>query len=723
MSTFAMLIPLTVTSYSTTLLQPNLRYVQSEPSTCQFDQTAVKSRAIHLSFGALLGRRCFSFGSSRSNEYQLPASDEVAPHHFIVYFDLEDNTLYIRSTCLQGITVYSDVDRSHYEAACDIPIAITASIRIRIGTTGRFLFKVVNVTHLDPQRYTTELEDYSRSLLQSSIPLASITRRSEGKRRVSDVDVSGTERVAKRHRGITQTTDATIQFSSDESKALNEDVRLTRNSKVEQQRMLIPFDIKSSVGASAEDQVYATATNQQARTGIYIAVCASNPGYVEVYPNRFSSLSRPDIRKVAVNLSRKSHLPPSSYGFLSPCNSAYRMPIAMLKQALESLRRCAQGQGDYVNPWTGVQFPEWRPHIEHGNETLMPSENSQHYTSFKGVIEIWRCVRVAGSQYDVPIGFELIGLQPRLTDFKFLVPGSQGSQRRQVFVQYKIDGVYRSPTSPLTKVAIARNQRRGHMQYYFTECERFDFLFYEFNYQDHRRKAWTSFFFLPERVIPDEFYLTQAKEADFSRSEFMPYWVEMDMAGLWVKRVFDIIQATPHPRQSAKRPSRPLEATEKPATIQSHLPLQPQAFTAMEEKEAFLTNRVVPCTITQLPRTAVAVPFLVYTKARESTSRGPTLTVSEFARLDMCPQRRLLIFDSFGQDGQNLYGPLLAVPSDDISLIAQQYTTFKSNREKDKDEEFEGRVPLLAELLHTGLSPVDYAIATSGPFVFDRVNP
>ena len=114
---------------------------------------------------------------------------------------------------------------------------------------------------------------------------------------------------------------------------------------------------------------------------------------------------------------------------------------------------------------------------------------------------------------------------------------------------------------------------------------------------------------------------------------------------------------------------------------------------------------------------------MLYTRSRECTSRGPTLTAAEFERLDFCPQNRLLIFESFGQDSHHLYSPLLAIPSDDISATTEQCTLFDTNRGKDKDHEFEGRVPLVAELIHARHNPTDYAISASGPFVFDRMSP
>ncbi|CAO2652463.1 Nn.00g007460.m01.CDS01 [Neocucurbitaria sp. VM-36] len=507
---------------------------------------------------------------------------------------------------------------------------------------------------------------------------------------------------------------------------LNEQIRMKRNSKEHWSRVLVPFDIKSCVGNRAEDQIYITKVGQRARVGFYIAVCAADPNYVELIPNRFSGNSSVELskRKVAVNVSRKSLLPPSAYGSLSLCNSPYRMPISLLQQALNNMQHCSRGYGDYANPWTGVRFPGWKPHIEHGNDILTPAEDSQHYTSFKGVLEIWRGIRIAKSRSSIQADFELMDLQPRLADFKILVPDIHAHAdvgvlvpevlaqlpRRQVFVQYKIDGLYRSPASPLTKVAIARNQRKGRITHYFTDYEQFDYLFYQFDYQDHQKTAWTQFFFLPESVIPDMFYLTEAKEADFSRDEFKPYWFEMDMGGRWVQQVAlrgfkGLLLSFPVRTPSGTTVTA---GTSGPLRSRKH-------FSRMS---AFLVPSL------NSPKTTTVVPFIVYTKNRESTSRGPTLTAAEFERLDTCPQGRLLVFDLFGQDGSEVYSPLLVIPSHDLSSTEEQCTLFESNRGKDKDEEFEGRVPLLAELLHTGLNPMDYAISAGGPNLFESgMNP
>lgn len=244
----------------------------------------------------------------------------------------------------------------------------------------------------------------------------------------------------------------------------------------------------------------------------------------------------------------------------------------------------------------------------------------------------------------------------------------------------------------------------------------------------------------------------------------------MDTYGNWVKRVYDIIIGTPQPRHAGHRPSRRLVASEQPAAdppqLQSQSQLQPtvspvnhvmafhqklfdtlmaQCATHLQglvvalsrsdplgdyaycryawttdEQETFLNHRRIPCTITQLPHSTPVVPFMLYTRSREGTSRGPMLTATEFERLDICRQDRLLIFDLLGQEGHDLYGPLLVVPSDDVRPTAEQRALFKSNRSKDKDQEFEGRAPLLAELLYTRHNPVDYVVSAGGPLVFEK---
>ncbi len=66
----------------------------------------------------------------------------------------------------------------------------------------------------------------------------------------------------------------------------------------------------------------------------------------------------------------------------------------------------------------------------------------------------------------------------------------------------------------------------------------------------------TQFFFLPESVLPDSFYMTEQREASFEREEFKSFRIDMDTEGGWIDRVLEIIQEYPLPRQTVSRPIR-----------------------------------------------------------------------------------------------------------------------------------------------------------------------
>ena len=102
---------------------------------------------------------------------------------------------------------------------------------------------------------------------------------------------------------------------------------------------------------------------------------------------------------------------------------------------------------------------------------------------------------------------------------------------------------------------------------------RFDYLFYQFDYATGpKQRPYTMFFFLPERVLPDEFYVTAELEGDFTREAFQEYRVEMDEGGLWVQHILDIIARNAEPRQVAPRPLRSTydpESHRHPTTLNS----------------------------------------------------------------------------------------------------------------------------------------------------------
>ncbi|KAF1997850.1 hypothetical protein P154DRAFT_578584 [Amniculicola lignicola CBS 123094] len=71
--------------------------------------------------------------------------------------------------------------------------------------------------------------------------------------------------------------------------------------------------------------------------------------------------SHKDRRYVAINVPNTTSLDidPSAYGLLGPCGSPYRMPLALLPEAIRRIHACAIGEGNYINPWTMYCFQEW----------------------------------------------------------------------------------------------------------------------------------------------------------------------------------------------------------------------------------------------------------------------------------------------------------------------------------------------------------------------------
>lgn len=253
----------------------------------------------------------------------------------------------------------------------------------------------------------------------------------------------------------------------------------------EQASSLGLFDVKSTVGGLPGSQRYCTTRLQQRRVAFYIGISASDPTFVEVIPNLFQddqvlphtpdSAHKDDDMEVRVNVSRCSRLPPSASGLLDQCGAPCRMPLAMLPQAMENMRRCLQSAGKipYENPWTGVRFPKFIPKLTTNVEFLTSKSTTDHHTSFAKFQEIYQAVTFIKPGL---LEMDLVGVQPRLGDYKFLI--EQSDSLRQVFVQDKVDSKSRTVGDRLTSVAVARSRPRGHGKpadpgYYFTTLERY----------------------------------------------------------------------------------------------------------------------------------------------------------------------------------------------------------------------------------------------------------
>lgn len=271
----------------------------------------------------------------------------------------------------------------------------------------------------------------------------------------------------------------------------------------------------------------------------------------------------------------------------------------------------------------------------------------------------------------------------------------------------------------------------------------------------------SEFFFIPEKDLPDRFYTTM-NEFDSFEDIDPKYRIQMDSAGLWIQNVYVIIQATPIPRTPRGRPVRndpycydikndkqelaqkaPPSIAERTydkffRAIMTHCanqmpgllvvlsrdhPLGDFGFCqyrwTQEERDAFLKIGRPPCYIHNLPSSTPMVPLYLFCRSRANTSRGPSLSTPEVVRINHSTYARLLIFDTLGEDGGNFHGPLLLVPSDDISLTKDQWSEHIKNMEKNKKKEFSGRVSLLAEQLHSGLLISDYLVRSGGHLLYE----
>jgi hypothetical protein len=216
-------------------------------------------------------------------------------------------------------------------------------------------------------------------------------------------------------------------------------------------RRIIPFDAKSSTGLEAGAQTYYTRSNQHSKTAFFITICASDPNFVSLIPN-VPSARREGDTAFAASISKRLPVHGIAYGFLDPETAAHRMPIGLLPTAVERVRECVLTDKDYVNPWTGVAYAGWRPLVVQSFDDFYPDQGTEHYSAFASVLAIWRELRTAGDSRGEAVGFDMIGVQPRLADMKIICRG------RQWLIQCKSD-VQERQYGQVHRVPIGRNQK------------------------------------------------------------------------------------------------------------------------------------------------------------------------------------------------------------------------------------------------------------------------
>ncbi|GAB7356119.1 hypothetical protein MBLNU459_g6719t1 [Dothideomycetes sp. NU459] len=536
---------------------------------------------------------------------------------------------------------------------------------------------------------------------------------------------------------------------------------------------LLLFDIKSSIGDAAGAQSYMANTNQQQETAFFLGICAADTSYVELIPNfaqdkglacgnAFADVERKPSRHYRTHIARESRLPSEAYGALDQCSSPYRMPIGMLTQAIDIVRRCIVSGGHYTNPWTLVEFPQWRPRTTRSVALLKPIETSDNFSAYEATMEIYRCVSIASRSSSMTMDF--IVLQPRLADFKLLLPG------RQVYVQHKLDNRVRKLDRPLDKILVARGMG-DEREYYFRAEERFDFFFYQLTFSrlpDPR--PLVEFLFIPERELPDVFYSSLEKDMSFEGIH-KRYRVHMDEEGRWVFRVKQIIETCPHPRKPGDRPARAPYKTADATSAVTRLGAptvkkahgyrdfaqlmttgQRQFFSqAMEyfaarmsgllvvlardhplgdfglcryrwmesERTTFLATGRPPATAHELPADTPICPIYYFTRDGESSFRGSGIRSTHFRRLNSCQEKRLIVWDLAGQDGKVRPLVPIVMPSEDVRPVEAQRAVFSAWLDPVKRRKGFEVTPSISAVLDRPFFASEYGVGGGGPMVYD----
>jgi hypothetical protein len=139
---FVEIIPRSSAAYSTTLASHNLRYITVSKQDLSNDVPVPTNRTIKLSLAIMLGRQCFSFGSARSNDYQLPSDEGIAPHHFIIYLGSQDRGVYLRNTSNKQLIISTHALYQTDEIPSDVGIRIDTTVNVQIGHKNGPMFQI-----------------------------------------------------------------------------------------------------------------------------------------------------------------------------------------------------------------------------------------------------------------------------------------------------------------------------------------------------------------------------------------------------------------------------------------------------------------------------------------------------------------------------------------------------------------------------------------------------
>lgn len=135
-----------------------------------------------------------------------------------------------------------------------------------------------------------------------------------------------------------------------------------------------------------------------------------------------------------------------------------------------------------------------------------------------------------------------------------------------------------------------------------------------------------------------------------------------------------------------------------------------------KEQEAYKTYYRPPQFLHTLPADLDVIPIIYYTRLQECSHSGPSVTASEFRRINSCSRKRLIIWDLGGADTAGT-APLAVIPSEDVRVSEAQRVVFQTNFGM-KSDVWKVKTPTLSALLCTGLHAGEYGLSSGGPLAF-----
>jgi len=144
--------------------------------------TPKHKRVIKVSFPALMGRRCFTVGSSRLSHYELPLEadySDVSALHFTLVFDYACRTLRIRNASLHGTWVSAGFhDDVPILLLNEAPLEVYPVTHIQCGLDNRFRFLLILNQPAARDEFDSHLTRYVQSIGRSSPSTTAMRKRS-----------------------------------------------------------------------------------------------------------------------------------------------------------------------------------------------------------------------------------------------------------------------------------------------------------------------------------------------------------------------------------------------------------------------------------------------------------------------------------------------------------------------------------------------------------------